>query len=193
MLKNPLLTRAIAWILISFGAYLAIFNTAISAFVIGERSGLGFPVGLAIAFSLTGTELWFASWAKELTNWQGIIKDIRRQPEKAWKLCAVGVGLALVYHFDIESTRLAMQSRSSDFYFFLWGLCWLVFGPEILLALFGWLNLAADKAEAANMKDSNHRDAERLVLRTERRVMFDLAEQVGKERATAKISERYGP
>jgi hypothetical protein len=193
MLTNPTLTRAISWILILFGGYLAIFNTAISAYVIGERSGLGLAVGVAIAFSLTGTELWFASWARHVRNWEPVVKDVRLHPERIWKLSAMGLGLALVYHFDIESTRLAIQTRSTDFYFFLWGLCWLVFGPEVILALSGWLQTAADKAEAKNLKDTNSRDADRVHLRAERRTMFDLAEQAGKESGTSKIAKRYGP
>lgn len=193
MLSSPLLTRAIAWVLILFGAYLAMFNTAISAVVIGERSGLGLAVGAAIAFSLTGTELWFASWARHIRNWEPVVKDIRLHPEHLWRLSAMGLGLALVYHFDIESTRLAIQSRSTDFYFFLWGLSWLVFGPEVILGLSTWLLTEADKAEARNLKDTNSRDADRVHLRAERRRMFDLAEQAGKESGTAKISKRYGP
>lgn len=194
MLSNPFLCRAIAWAFLSVGGYLAVFNTIISAVVIGELSGLGLWSGVAIAISITGIELWFAGWAREISHWQPLLKKFRVSPEKtALKLFAAGLGLLLVYHFDIESTRTAMQGRASDAYFFLWGLAWLIIGPEISIGLHGWLMAKAKQAEAKHWKENNSRDADRVFLRSERNTMSDLAEEAGKQSAIKKVSDRFGP
>jgi hypothetical protein len=194
MLTNPLICRIVAWGLLAVGGYLAIFNTIISAFVIGKMSGLGLGMGGAIALALTSVELWFASWASDLTHWQTVTKLFRRSPEKtALKLFAAGIGLVLVYHFDIESTRLGIQSRSLNTYFFLWGLAWLILGPEIAISLHGWLLDRAKKAESKAWKENNSRDAERQFLRSERTTMLDVADEAGKQSAIRKVAERHGP
>ncbi len=194
MLTNPLLCRIVAWGLLAVGGYLAIFNTIISAFVIGKLSGLGLGMGIAIALALTSVELWFASWASDLTHWQTVTKLFKRSPEKtALKLFGAGLGLVLVYHFDIESTRLGIQSRALNSYFFLWGLAWLILGPEIAISLHGWLLDKAKKSEAKTWKENNSRDAERQFLKTERTTMIDTAEEAGRQSAIKKIAERFGP
>lgn len=194
MLNNPILCRAIAWVLIAIGGYLAIFNTFISAVVIGERSGLGFAVGGAIACGLTAVELWFASWARDVAHWQPVVKAFRRAPEKiGLKLFGAGVGLVLVYHFDIESTRLGIQAQSTDSYFFVWGLAWLIVGPEVAITLHGWLAGQAKKADAKSMKENNSRDADRQLLRSERETMIDIAKVAGEQSAIRKMNERHGP
>lgn len=194
MLNNSYVCRGLAVLLLLFGAYLAIFNTAISAVVIGDLSGLGLSVGIAIACGLTGCELWFASWARDVSNWQPLVKTARHTPEKiALKMFFCGLGLALVYHFDIESTRLSVQARAADAYFFLWGLAWLIIGPELTMALGGWLLQQAKKADSQFMKDNNSRDADRAKLKAERTIMIDLATQAGEKSGIAKINERFGP
>ncbi|MEM9148920.1 MAG: hypothetical protein AAGB19_00415 [Cyanobacteria bacterium P01_F01_bin.3] len=194
MLTNPTLCRIIAWGLLAVGGYLAIFNTLISAVVIGNRSGLDITVGASIACGLTAIELWFASWARDISHWKPLMKVFRRAPEKTiLKLVAGGIGLALVYHFDIESTRLSLQGKANDAYFFLWGVAWLIAGPEIAISLNGWLNGQAKRAEAKAMKENNTRDAERQFLRTERNTLLDLSEEAGRQSAIKKVTERHGP
>ena len=192
MLDNALLCKSLASILLLFGGYLAIFNTVISAWIIGERSGLTFAVGFAIACGLTVAELWFAGWGRNLSNWRLVVKDFRREPEKtALKLFSIGFGLFMIYHYDILSTWLSVKPKSTDFYFFIWGVAWLVFGPEVILTLSNWLFMQAKKAETQQKKANNERDAELMRLRTERTTMMGLAEEVGKEGAIAKMTRRY--
>lgn len=194
MLNNPVLCRLIAWALVAVGGYLALFNTFISAVVIGERSGLDMFVGLAIAGGLTAVELWFASWARNISHWKPLIAAYRSSPQKTLlKLGGCAVGLLLIYHFDVESTRLSIQASALDGYFFLWGLSWLIFGPEIAISLSDWLQGVAKKAEAKQMKNNNARDADRQFLRSQRQVMMEMAKQAGRDSGIQKVSARFGP
>lgn len=194
MLNNPYICQALAYTLLVFGGYLAVYNTAISAIIIGDLSGLGLIGGFAIAISLTGVELWFASWARDLSHWQPLMKKARNMPHQTYgKMALFALGLALIYHFDIDSTRRAIDVTAKNFYFFLWGVTWLIFGPELAMTLSGWLLHQSKRTESKYMKANNARDAERLKLKTERNKMLDLAEEVGKEDAIRKISDRYGP
>lgn len=194
MLNNQYICTAVAYALLVFGGYLAVFNTAISAVVIGERSGLDITVGIAIACGLTGCELWFASWARTFTHWKELSKTLRKAPVTATvKLCFLALGLALVYHFDIESTRLALVGRATDTYFFIWGLAWLIIGPEVTITLAGWLIAQSKKISAKHMKENNSRDADRRFLSIERTTMLDMAEAAGKESALKKTTARFGP
>lgn len=194
MLSNQYLCKAVAYLLLVFGGYLAIYNTAISAYVIGVRSGLDIIGGVAIACGLTACELWFASWARTFTHWKDLSKMIRKAPVAATtKLCFLALGLGLVYHFDIESTRIALIGRTTDTYFFIWGITWLIVGPEVTITLAGWLIAQAKKVASKDMKENNSRDAERRFLRVERTTMIDLAESAGKESGLKKITARYGP
>lgn len=194
MLNNPTVCTALAWGLFLFGGYLAVFNTYLSSIVIGERSGLGLLTGVAVACSLTGVELWFASWGRSLANWKDLMKTVKRFPWRTvGKLYLLGMGLFLVYHFDIESTRLSIQDKATDAYFFLWGLSWLIGGPELTMALGSWLLGQGRKAESKYMKENNARDADRTKLKAERNLMLDLAEEAGKADAIKKIRDRFGP
>ena len=194
MLSNQYICLAVAYALFIFGGYLAIFNTAISAYVIGDLSGLGVEVGIAIACGLTGVELWFASWARSFTNWKTLSKTIRKDRiTTTAKLLFLSFGLVLVYHFDVESTRLATISQAKNFYFFIWGVAWLVIGPEITMTLGGWLVAQSKRISAKHMKENNNRDADRKFLQTERTKMLDYAEAAGKESAIKKASQRFGP
>ena len=194
MLENPTVCKVIALVLLAFGGYLAVYNTTLSAVIIGDRTGLGFIGGLAIACGITGCELWFAGWARNLANWQPLYRSFRESPERTFlKMAACGFGLALIYHFDILSTWVALQGMSRDFYFFLWGVAWLIFGPELTIALASWLILHSQKVESKFMKNNNSRDAERVKLRSERETMFAMAKEAGEQSAVRKISDRYGP
>ena len=194
MLSNPTACLALAWVLFVFGGYLAVFNTYLSSIVIGDRSGLGLMTGIAVACSLTGVELWFASWGRSLTNWKSLMKTVRLSP---WRTCGklyfLGMGLFLVYHFDIRSTQLALEGRATDLYFFVWALAWLIIGPELTMTLGSWLVTQARRSESRYMKDNNARDADRTKLKAERGHMLDLAVEAGKADAIKKITARFGP
>lgn len=192
MLNNVYTTRAIAIFLLVVGGFLAFFNTSISAYIIAVKSGLPLLIGFSIAVGLTAVELWFASWARVVSHWKPLAKRLRIDPVRTGlMMVGVGLGLGLVYHFDVESTRLSVQSRATSDYFFLWGLSWLIFGPELCISLNGWLMHKSNQVEARSMKENNSRDADRTFLQNERRTMLDLAEEAGRQSAIAKMRERH--
>lgn len=193
MLDNPILTRCLAMLLGLFGCYLAVYNSQLSAIVINERSGLDIVASVAIAVGLTGIELWFASWARSLANLKKVWAAYRRKPaEIAFKLFVGGVGLALVYHYDIESTRLSAGLDATDRYFFVWSVAWLVFGPEIAISLCGWLWQHAMIAETRISANFAHQKAEHKYRKSKETKMVELAEQAGTVDGITQARARWG-
>lgn len=192
MLANFWITRGVAVFLFVFGGYLAIYNSMLSAIVIHQRSGLEAMASLSIAIGITGLELWFASWARNLENMRKVMKLFKRQPiETSLKLFAGGIGMALTYHYDIQTTRLSAGLVATDMYFFVWSVGWLVFGPEVTMSLGAWLWRESTDQQTLHLKKNAHKDAENAFNRERREMLISLAQQHGKNEGIRQASSRF--
>lgn len=193
MLSIPNLARGFAIALLCLGLYLATENTLITAEVLADRSGASVIASVAFALSATGLELAFVSWLRSDRGMAGLLETLMRRPLRTFsQLFGIGLGLALVYHFDVSTTAQHPRFNASDTYFFSVVVLGFVFGPEACIVLSGWLWDQSRDTETRKLQTNNIKDAENARLRTERRTLINLAEQAGQEDAISKARTRWG-
>lgn len=193
MLKLPLLTRAFAVVLLALGLYLALENTVISSHVLGDSSGATEVTAFAVAVAATGLELIFASWLRSEKGLAPLAASLRSRPvSTGFRLLASGIGLGLVYHFDLLTTARHPAFASSEFYFFGVIVVALVFGPEACIVIASWLWMTARDVETRQLDQNSVKDAENRRLKTKRERMISLAEQAGESEAIETARKRWG-
>ncbi len=193
MLNNPILTRAFAAILLALGIYLATENTIISSNVLEVRSGATMVTAFAIAVAATGLELTFASWLRQDKTPSTVVSNLKRKPvTNSFRLFGCGIGLALVYHFDLLTTAEHPAFRNSDSYFFGVVVLALVFGPEACIVISSWLWLKARDVETRQLDQNTTKDAENRRLKTKRDRLMSIADEVGQAEAIATARQRWG-
>lgn len=193
MLNIPNLARGFAIALLCLGLYLATENTLITAEVLADRSGASVVASVAFAFAATGLELAFVSWIRSEKGATGLLETLMHKPFRTVsQLFVLGIGLALVYHFDIMTTAEHPRFDAGERYFFSVVVLGFVFGPEACIVLFGWLWTKARDVETRKLQTDNLKDAENMKLRSERQQLMDLAKVAGQEDAIAKARTRWG-
>lgn len=193
MLNIPVFTRAFAMMLISLGIYLAFENTLISADVLASATGASIVASTAIAITATGLELIFASWLRQGDTLTDLWSKLRSEPSKAFvRLFLAGMGLGLVYHFDIVTTALHPGFSTQSTYFFAVVIAAFVFGPEVCIVLSSWLWEQARDTETRQLATGNTKTAENAYRRAERARLVKLAAIAGKDDATKKAAQRWG-
>ena len=193
MINNPMLTRAFAFILLALGLYLAIENTIISSNVLETSSGATMVTAFAIAVVATGLELTFASWLRQEKGATTVMEELKRKPwPTITQLFVRGLGLGLVYHFDLLTTARHPSFSSSTNYFFFVIVIALVFGPEACIVISSWLWFKARDVETRQLDKNTVKDAENMRLRKKREAMMDIANEVGKAEAVAAARQRWG-
>ena len=194
MLNNPLFTRLLSGLLIVLGVYLAIENTLITADVMGPATGISPIAANAIALVATGLELVFASWIRQEKTAIELYRSIRSNAVPVLpKLFAGGVGLALVYHFDISTTAQHPRLITTSAYYFAIAVGAFVFGPEVCVFLAGWLWQIAKDSETKTLHERSHKDAENAYERAKRENLMAMATEAGKQDAISKARDRWGP
>ena len=193
MLNVPHLARFFVLLLMLLGLYLAGENTLISADVLSYESGASAIAATSIAVAATALELCFVSWIRQERSISELVKAFKTQPMAiSLRLLALGLGLALTYHFDILTTAQHPQFQKDNAYFFGVVIAAFVFGPEACLLLAAWLWLKVRDVETSQMAENNHRDAENAYRRAERQTLIDLATAAGQEKAIERARERWG-
>ena len=193
MLNNPTLTRAFAIILLSLGLYLATENTIISANVLQMSSGATMVTAFAVAVAATGLELTFASWIRQEKTLPALVGELKRKPARTTvRLFGSGIGLAIVYHFDLLTTARHPAFSSSETYFFSVIVLALVFGPEVCIVMASWLWFSARDVESRQLDQHTARDAENRRLKTKRDKLIAIADEVGEAEAIATARQRWG-
>jgi hypothetical protein len=193
MLSSPSLTRGLAALLLALGLYLAIENTVISADVFQHSSGASVITAFAVAVIATGLELTFASWIRQEKTASALIGELKRNPhQSAPRLFICGLGLALVYHFDLLTTAKHPSFATSDSYFFTILVMALVFGPEVCIVIASWLWLAARDVENRQLDKHTTKDAENRRLKTKRTKLIAIADEVGESEAIKAARLRWG-
>ena len=193
MLNIPLLTRAFAAILLALGLYLAIENTVISADVLERSSGASMVTAFAVAVIATGLELTFASWVRQEKGAVAVVDEMKKKPlHTTLRLFISGIGLALVYHFDLLTTARHPAFTSSEAYFFGVIVLALVFGPEACIVISSWLWHKARDVESRQLDKNTIKDAENKRLKTKRDTMISLADEAGQAEAIAAARKRWG-
>lgn len=193
MLNNPLLTRAFAFILLALGLYLALENTIISADVLQSSSGASVVTAFAVAVIATGLELSFASWIRQEKSLPELAGELKRSPAHTTvRLFGSGLGLAVVYHFDLLTTARHPSFASSDNYFFSVIVIALVFGPEVCIVIASWLWLSARDVESRQLDKNTTKDAENRRLKSKRDKLVAIADEVGEAEAIATARQRWG-
>lgn len=193
MLTNPTLTRAFAMILLGLGFYLATENTVISSNVLETSSGATMVTAFAIAVAATGLELIFTSWIRQEKTLTAIVGELKRKPLRTTvRLFGSGVGLAIVYHFDLLTTSRHPAFTSSEAYFFGVIVLALVFGPEVCIVMASWLWLSARDVESRQLDQNTTKDAENRRLKTKRDKLIAIADEVGEAEAIATARHRWG-
>ena len=193
MLNIPLLTRAFAGVLLALGLYLATENTIISADVLESSSGASMVTAFAVAVAATGLELTFASWMRQQKGAVAIAGEMQNKPiHTVIRLFVLGVGLALVYHFDLLTTARYPDFSGSENYFFGVIVLALVFGPEACIVISSWLWGKARDVESRQLDTNTTKDAENRRLRSKRDKLVALADEVGEAEAIATARKRWG-
>lgn len=193
MLNLPLLTRAFAGLLLALGLYLATENTLISADVFQASTGSSLVTAFAIAVVATGLELTFASWLRQDKTTSTVVSEIKNNPSKVLpRLFVAGLGLALVYHFDLLTTARHPAFAASESYFFGVLVLALVFGPEACIVISSWLWMKARDVESRQLDTNTTRDAENRRLRKRKEMLVALADEAGEAEAIATAQKRWG-
>ena len=193
MLSIPALARGFAIALLCLGLYLAIENTLITAEVLADKSGASVVASVAFAFAATGLEIAFISWLRSDRGASGLLDTLMRKPLRTvGQLFILGIGLALVYHFDIMTTAQHPRFNTGAPYFFSVVVLGFVFGPEACIVLGGWLWGKVRDTETRRLQTDNLKDAENMKLKSERELLLNLAKQAGQEDAITKARERWG-
>ena len=193
MLNMPLMSRAFACILLALGLYLALENTLISADVLQRSSGATMVTSFAVAVVATGLELAFASWIRQERTFPELVKELQNKPvHTSSRLFMAGLGLAVVYHFDLLTTARHPSFASSDNYFFSVIVLALVFGPEVCIVIASWLWLSARDVQSRHLEKNTAKDAENRRLQTKRAKLVAIAEEVGQAEAITTARARWG-
>ena len=192
MLKIPHLARCFVVCLLTLGLYLAIENLLISAEVLADESGASVVSASAISTVVAGIELVFASWVTKEKTLVEMVAELKKNPASVvFRLSASGLGLAVLYHFDILTTAKHPQFSQASGYFFSIVVVAYVFGPEVCIVLASWLWRKATDAETKLLAATSHKDAENAYRKAERSTLIQLAEAAGRERAITKATERW--
>jgi ABC-type uncharacterized transport system permease subunit len=193
MLNLPLLSRAFACILLALGLYLALENTLISAQVLQMASGATPVTAFAVAVVASGLELAFASWIRQEKTFPELMKELQNKPlHTSMRLFVMGLGLAIVYHFDLLTTARHPSFATSDNYFFSVIVIALVFGPEVCIVIASWLWLSARDVQIRHLEKNTAKDAENQRLKTKRQKLVAIAEEVGQAEAITTARARWG-
>lgn len=193
MLDLPLLTRGFAGLLLALGLYLATENTVISADVFMNSTGASSVTALAVAVIATGLELTFASWLRQEKTAAAVFGELRRKPHQVLpRLFVCGVGLGVVYHFDLLTTSQHPAFAASEAYFFGVLVVSLVFGPEACIVVSSWLWFKAREVENRQLDQHTTREAENRRLKTKRDKLVALADEAGQAEAITTARERWG-
>jgi hypothetical protein len=193
MLDIPMLTRAFAGILLALGLYLATENTVISADVLRSSSGSSSVTAFAVAVAATGLELTFASWMRQEKGAAAIVGEMKNKPlHTALRLAVSGIGLGVVYHFDLLTTARHPAFAGSENYFFGVIVLALVFGPEACIVIASWLWHKARDVESRHLDQNTTKDAENRRLKSKRDKLVAIANEVGTAEAIKTARERWG-
>lgn len=193
MLNIPIAARAFAGLLLVVGLLLAVENTVISADVLAKASGANLAIAIAVAVVVTGLELTFASWLRQGKGVVTVTGQMRDKPvQTAGRLFLLGIGLALVYHFDLLTTALHPSFVDGERYFFGVIVVALVFGPEVCIVIASWLWLKARDVESRQIDQNAAKDAENMRLRTKRSKLVALANEAGEAEAIKTARQRWG-
>jgi hypothetical protein len=112
--------------------------------------------------------------------------------QTAGRLFLLGIGLALVYHFDLLTTALHPSFVDGERYFFGVIVVALVFGPEVCIVIASWLWLKARDVESRQIDQNAAKDAENMRLRTKRSKLVALANEAGEAEAIKTARQRWG-
>lgn len=193
MLNLPLMTRTFAAMLLALGLYLALENTVISADVLASASGSSLVTSVAVAVIATGLELTFASWLRQEKGLTTVTGELRSKPlNTSVRLFVAGLGLAVVYHFDLLTTASHPDFANSEAYFFGVIVVALVFGPEACIVIASWLWFRARDVESRQLDQNTTKDAENRRLKTKRDKLVALADQAGEAEAIEAARKRWG-
>lgn len=193
MLNMPLMSRAFSCILLALGLYLALENTLISAEVLQRSSGATLVTSFAVAVVATGLELAFASWIRQERTFPELMKELQNKPvHTSSRLFMSGLGLAVVYHFDLLTTARHPSFSGSDNYFFSVIVLALVFGPEVCIVIASWLWMSARDVQSRHLEKNTAKDAENRRLQTKRAKLVAIAEEVGQAEAITTARARWG-
>jgi hypothetical protein len=193
MLNNPMLARAFASILLALGLYLAIENMIISAQVLQTSSGASLVTSFAIAVASGGLELTFASWVRHEKGIVAVTGELQKHPAKTiTRLFFGGLGLAVIYHFDLLTTSRHPSFQNSDNYFFSVIVIALVFGPEACIVIASWLWHSARDGESRHLDKNTTKEAENRRLKSKRDKLVALANEAGEAEAIATARQRWG-
>lgn len=193
MFNIPILTRAFSVILLVVGIWLATENTLISAEVLGTQSGASVVASTAIAVFVTALELTFASWFIREDSLIELFRSVRKTPVPVLcRLFFVGMGLMLVYHFDILTTAMHPRFITDNRYFFSAVVGAFIFGPEACIMVSWWLWMKARDVETQQLKKNNHKDGDNAYLRAHREQLTSLGKAAGIAKANAQAAERWG-
>jgi len=179
--------------LMLLGVYLAVENTVISADVLAKASGSNLTIAIAVAVVATGLELTFASWLRQGKGVVTVTGEFRDKPvQTAGRLFLLGLGLALVYHFDLLTTARHPSFVGGERYFFGVIVMALVFGPEACIVLASWMWFKARDVESRQIDQNAAKDAENMRLRTKRSKLVALANEAGEAEAIKTARQRWG-
>jgi hypothetical protein len=194
MIAIPALAYALAYAFIGLALALAAENTIISAEVLHNVSGASVIASGAIAISTSGLELFFASWVMREDSMTAVAEKLRKNPAPTIaRLFFGGLGLGLVYHFDIYTTFRHPAFHTEDMYFFSVVVAAFVFGPEVILCIGWWLLHRAQEEETKLLAATNHKAAENAYRHSERTRLVSLAKAAGAAHADSRASNRWGP
>lgn len=194
MISIPAIAYALAISFMGLAFFLAAENTIISAEVLSSLSGASVISSACIAFSTTALEMCFASWLMKEDSMLSIRDQLHKNPARTCsRLFFGGLGLSLVYHFDVSTTYRHPQFHHENLYFFWVVVCFFVFGPEIILCVGWWLWNKARDEETKMMAATNHKAAENAFRRAERLRLVDMAKAAGNAHAESRAASRWGP
>lgn len=193
MFNIPFLTRAFSIILLAVGLWLATENTLISAEVLSTQSGASVVASSAIAIFATALEMVFASWFIREDSLAATFRQLKENTfPTLLRLFTTGVGLALVYHFDILTTAMHPRFITDNPYFFSAVVCAFIFGPEACIVVSWLLWVKARDVESNQLKKNNHKDGENTYLRAHREQLNALAKEAGIAKANQQAAARWG-
>lgn len=194
MISIPALAYALAYAFIGLALALAAENTIISAEVLHSVSGASVIASGAIAIGTSALELCFASWVMREQSMSDLAATLKKNPAPTIaRLFFGGLGLALIYHFDIYTTYRHPQFHTEDMYFFSVVVGAFVFGPEVVLAIGWWLLHKARDEETKLLAATNHKAAENAYRHAEKTRLVSLAKAAGAAHADTRASNRWGP
>ena len=146
-----------------------------------------------VAVLATGLELVFASWIRQERTLIELSARLRKNPVgSTMRMFGSGLGLFVVYHFDLLTTARHPAFTESESYFFGVIVLALVFGPEVCIVIALWLWQTARDIESRQLDKNTTKDAENRRLKTKRDRLLEIAEEAGKAEAISTARERWG-